>query len=162
MKKIIALTLAAVFVLCAVSCGKKGNGEPMVSMYDLRVMMLDADETLPEMKSVSSSDKDAESLFGYLSDVDYSKVEGFFLSFAAEGDAYEIAAVALRDEGDVREMKTSIEKHVAGRVELYRNYKPDQVPRAEAAKVIVSGRYVALVMCDKADAVLDAFEKGIK
>ena len=162
MRKIVALTLAAVFILCAVSCGKKEETDPMVSMYDLRVMMLGADETLPEMKSVSSSDADAESLFSYLSDFDYSKVEGFFLSYAVEGDSYEIAVVALRDEGDVTAMKESIEKHVAGRVELYKNYKPDQVSRAETAKVAICGRYVALVMCDKVDAVLDAFEKGIK
>ncbi|MBR6290446.1 MAG: DUF4358 domain-containing protein [Clostridia bacterium] len=162
MRKMVALTLAAVFVLCFVSCGKKEETEPMVSMYDLRVMMLAADETLPEMKSVSSSDEDAESLFGYLSDVDYSKVEGYFLSYAAEGDSYEIAVVAMRDAGDVPAMKESVEKHVAGRIELYRNYKPEQVPRAEEASVTVSGRYVALVMCDRADAVLEAFKKGIK
>ncbi len=161
MKKAIALILAAVFVLCAVSCGNKET-EPTVSMYDLRVAMLGADEKLPEMISVSSSDEDAEKLFSYLSDADYSKVEGFFLSYAAEGGSYEIAVVALRDEGDVTAMKESIEKHVAGRIELYRNYKPDQVPRAEAAVVTVSGRYVALIMCDKEDAVREAFEKGVK
>ena len=161
-KRIIALTLAAFCLIFAVSCGKNKETEPMVSMYDLRVAMLGADGSLPEMKSVSSSDEGAAELFSYLSDADYSKVEGFFLSYAAEGDSYEIAVVAMRNESDVSEMKASVEKHVAGRVELYKNYKPDQVPRAEAALVTVSGRYVALIMCDSPEAVREAFEKGIK
>lgn len=162
MKRLTAIALAAILLLFAVSCGKNKEAEPMVSMYDLRVAMLAADGALPEMTSVSSSDEDAESLFSYLSDEDYSKVEGFFLSYAAEGDSYEIAVVAMRSESDVPEMKASLVKHAAGRVELYKNYKPDQVPRAEAATVITSGRYVALIMCDNADAVREAFEKGIK
>ena len=132
-----------------------------VSMYDLRKAMLAADPNLPEMQVVSSTDQEAEDLFTYLSDLDYGKVESYFLSYAAEGESYEIAVVALRDAADADALTRSLMEHVNGRVLLYKNYAPEQVARAEAARTVTIGRYVALLMCDDQEAVLSAFRAGV-
>ena len=169
MKRLSVLLLAAVLILTG--CGPKPQPtepetstepvKPMVSMYDLRKAMEAAEPDLPEMLSVSSSDEDAANLFAYLSDLDYEKVEGFFLSYAAQGEAYELAVVALKDPADLPALEASLRAHQQDRVLLYKNYAADQVAMAEAAKVVSRGRYGALVMCAHPEAVLEVFEKGV-
>ena len=185
MKRWICMAFAALMVLlCA--CGSDGKSEETagettakesaaaqtesaketasetVSMYDLRKAMLAADPSLPEMTAVSSSDEKCDELFAYLSDLDFSKVDGYFLAYAADGMAYEIAVVALKDEGDVSELKDSLIRHVEGRVNLYKSYAPDQVEKAENALIVASGRYAALIMCDDQAAVREVFENSVK
>ncbi len=174
MRRIILFVLAAALLLAG--CGKapaettqpKQTTEaakpvPMVSMYDLRVSMLAAQAGLPEMTSVSSSDENADGLFAYLSDLDYEKVEGFFLSYASDGKtANEIAVVCLKDEADLPALKTSLQAHVQGRVDLYKTYAPDQVDQASAAELVTQGRYMALVMCADRAAVKAAFSAGLQ
>ena len=123
--------------------------------------MLSADKSLPEMKTVTDKDENAADLFGYLSDFDYDKVEAYFLSYAADGQSYEIAVVALKDADDAEALKSTLKKHCKNRVNLYQSYAPDQVRRAEAAELAVSGGYVALIMCDDQEAVKKAFQAGI-
>lgn len=139
------------------------SGQPvMVSMYDLRVAMLHADPAMPEMKSVSSSDDKADQLFTYLAEFDYEKVEGYFLSYAADGMAYEVAVVCLKDAADVAGLKAALQDHVEGRVNLYKTYAPEQMDRAKAAEFVTVGRYVALIMCDDRAAVRSAFQSGVQ
>ena len=131
---------------------------PMVSLYDLRVAMLAAQPGLPEMLCVSSADENADGLFAYLSDLDYEKVEGFFLAYAADGKtANEIAVVCLKDPADLPALKASLNKHIQGRVDLYRSYAPELVDQAGAAELAVRGRYCALIMCADRAAVKAAF-----
>ncbi len=133
-----------------------------VSMYDLSKAMEAADPSLPKLLRVSSSDTDAATLFEYLSTFEYDKVAGYFLAYAADGSASELAVVAVKDPADLPALKASLETHVAERVKLYKNYAPEQVAQAEAAQVVTSDRYAALVMCQAQDAVLAAFRQGIQ
>ena len=133
-----------------------------LSLYDLRKDMLAADPSMPEMTAVSSVDEKADALFAYLSDLDYSKVEGYYLAYAADGTAYEVAVVVLKERSDVSELENSLRKHVEGRVNLYKSYAPEQVERAENAEIVSSGRYVALIMCGDQAAVRSVFENGVE
>ena len=128
-----------------------------VSMYDLRRAMCAVDPSLPEMLYASSADSNPAELFANISDVDYDKIECFFLAYDAEGKANEIAVVCAKDAGDTQEIKSSLIKHVAERVEMYSTYMPDQKKKAEDAYVFTSGRYAVLIMCDDKDAVKSAF-----
>ena len=119
--------------------------------------MCAADSSLPEMLYASSSDSDAEILFCNISDEDYSKVEGFFVAYASDGKAYEIAVIFSKEEADAADMTASLIRHAAERAEMYSYYMPDQVPKAEAAKVFTDGRFSVLIMCDDQDSVEKAF-----
>lgn len=135
--------------------------ENAISVYDLRVEMLKADPSLPEMLVASSADKHPEELFKYLSDIDYEKVDGFFLAYAADGMAYEIAAVILKNNADVSECESSLKDHVKGRVELYKNYAPEEVAKAKESRIVTVGRCVALIMCDNKTAVESAMKQAL-
>lgn len=156
-KRALMCLLAAVLVLCA-GCG----GSPTVSMFDLRTAMLAADPSLPEMTSVSHADEHAAELFAYLSELDYGKVDAFFLSYSSVGKADEIAVVAVKDPADVTAAKDTLLRHRDKRIALYRQYDPKQEVRAKGALIFTQERYAVLIICDRPTAVKAAFTTFLK
>jgi hypothetical protein len=159
MKKIISVMLALVVLL---QCGCGGTKSDTVSMYDLRQTMEAADKSLPEMLNASSADENAADQFAYISDLDYGKVDSFFLSYAKEGTADEIAVVAVKDENDIDEAKQSLETHRQNRRKLLDQYEPEEVKRIDDGLVFAKDQYAVLIICDDASAVKAAFEKAIE
>ena len=160
-KKLTALTIALCLLLPSLA-GCAQEEKPAVSMYDLSRVMLAADDTLPEMSFVSSSDDNASELFGYLSDLDYALVDSYFLSYSSKGLADEIAVVALKDAADAAAAAKTIEAHVQNRAAMYRQYDPTQTDRAEGALVFTSGRYAVLIISEKQKDVKTAFDAFMK
>ena len=152
MKRTVSLLLALCLCFCLCACGESRE---TVSMYDLRVEMLSAAGKLPDMLSASSSDDNAKSSFSYISDMDYDKVEAYFVSYANELASYEIA---VKDASDVSVAADSLKQHAQNRVDFYRSYGVSEVPRAENALVFTDGRYAVLIMTDSNSAVRSAFE----
>ena len=146
------------FVLLFSACGKN-NTTKLVSMYDLRVAMEAADDSLPEMTNINSSEDGAKDQFAkYVCEVDYDKVAGFFVSYAVEGGlADEIVVVAVKDASDVKEVKELLEKHKQDRYHLLEQYEPKEVKRVSDGLVFTDGNYAVLIICDRADAVKKAF-----
>ena len=159
MKRIICLICAAALCLSLCACGKPSEA---IDMQALEKSMLEADKSLPEMKISGSWDENAEKAFSYISDMEYNKIRGFFLAYAADGMAYEIAVVQLKDQNDVVELGVSLSKHVDSRVQMYKTYEPDQVERAQNAAVKTIGDCVLLMMCDGQQNVETAFKNFTK
>ena len=152
-----------IVVFCVLlGCMGCGQDTPPVSMYDLSRAMLAADDTLPEMSYVSSSDENAAELFSYLSDLDYTLVDSYFLSYSSKGLADEIAVIALKNSADAYAAKKTIDAHVQSRVAMYKQYDPSQTSRVEGAMVFTSGRYVVLIISDKQHEVKNAFDAFIR
>ena len=175
------LPFATILLLCALviaGCGENKHTETgtstateseqtadirdELSLYDLRNAMCAADSSLPEMLYASSSDSDPDVLFMNISDEDYSEVDGFFVAYSADGKAYEIAVIRSKEEATAVKMTESLTRHTAERAKTYSYYMPDQVPKAEAAKIFTAGRYSVLIMCNDRDAVEKAFYDFIK
>ena len=78
-KRTICKMLALVLICSSlVSCGNKETKEqPTVDMHELKNELLASDTTLPEMKTVTSEDENAELNFTSLSDMDYSLVDSY-------------------------------------------------------------------------------------
>ena len=152
------LTAALVFS----SCTSAGDS-PQISMYDLRNAMIQGVE-FGDMTYVSSSDGDAEKSFGYLSDMDYSKIESFFMYYASDGakSADEIAVITVKDGEDPAEALSSLKDHLEYRKSLYRNYGADQLPKLERAVTVSRGNCAALIVCDDNPAVRAGFENYLK
>lgn len=169
MRKLLCLLLAALLLLagCAGPVQKPEDESteavPMVSMYELRKAMLEAQPGLPDMTAVSSSDENAGALFAYLSELDYEKVEGYFLAYSSDGKtANEFAVVCLKDPADLPALEATLKAHVQGRVSLYKSYAPELVEQASAAEIVTEGRYMALIMCEDRAAVKAAFLAGVR
>ena len=145
------------FSLCA--CGEKTKS---IDMQALENSMVSADKTLPEMKVSGSWDENSEKAFSYISDLEYNKIHGFFLAYAADGMAYEIAVVQLKDKSDASAMADSLREHVQSRVQMYKTYEPQQVQRAESAVVKTDGDCVLLIMSDAPQNAETAFKEFTK
>lgn len=158
-KKIAAMLCAFALMLGISGCA---GDESQISIYELQKAMVTADISLPEMLISNSNEENAEKTFSYLSEMDYNKVESYFLAYAADGMAYEIAAVVLKDSADAKQLRDSLQKHLDGRISLYRTYEPEQVQRAEAAVIVTKGNAVALIMCDDIKAAETAFNNFFK
>ncbi len=159
MKRIICLICAAALCLSLCACG--GQSEK-IDMYELQKSMLQADRSLPEMMVTGSWEENAEKAFSYISDLEYNKVSGYFLAYAADGMAYEIAVVQLKDQNDIVDLGVSLSKHVDSRVQMYKTYEPDQVERAQSAAIKTIGNCVLLMMCNEQQNVETAFKEFIK
>lgn len=131
-------------------------------MQALENSMVSADKSLPEMKVSGSWDENAEKAFSYISDLEYNKIHGFFLAYAADGMAYEIAVVQLKDKSDASAMADSLREHVQSRVQMYKTYEPEQVQRAESAVVKTDGDCVLLIMSDAPQNAETAFKEFTK
>ena len=106
--------------------------------------------------------QNAEKAFSYISDMEYNKIHGFFLAYAADGMAYELAVVQLKDKSDAGEMEDSLNEHVQTRVRMYKTYEPEQVQRAENAVVKTVGDCVLLIMSDSPENAETAFKEFTK
>ena len=159
MKRIICVICALAMCLSVCACGEKTQ---KIDMYELQRSMVSADKSLPEMKISGSWDENAETAFSYISDMEYNKIHGFFLAYAADGMAYELAVVQLKDKSDAGEMEDSLNEHVQTRVRMYKTYEPEQVQRAENAVVKTVGDCVLLIMCDSPENAETAFKEFTK
>lgn len=160
LSKILTVLLSATILVAGFcGCGKKEAPQARVDMERLEEAMMAADDTLPEMKSISSRQEDGEELFSALSDVDYDKVQDYFFCYAAEGTASEFAVIFVKEEEDVSEVEQSLRDHIESRKLSYQNYAPDQVEVAEKALVFSNGNYVAYVMHKSPSYIKAAFEK---
>jgi hypothetical protein len=132
-----------------------------VSMYDLSKEVIEAADGLPEMTTVNSEAADADRLFSYISDVEYSKIDSFFLSYSTEGKADEIAVVKLKDISDMNEVMDSFRSHLKDRTNIYKSYGADQVKRVEDAKLYSKGDYAVLLICDNKKKIISVIDKAI-
>lgn len=158
-KRIVCALCAVMLSLSLCACGEKTKS---IDMQALENSMVSADKTLPEMKVSGSWEENAEKAFSYISDLEYNKIHGFFLAYAADGMAYEIAVVQLKDKSDASAMADSLREHVRSRVQMYKTYEPQQVQRAESAVVKTDGDCVLLIMSDAPRNAETAFKEFTK
>ena len=158
-KRIVCALCAVMLSLSLCACREKTKS---IDMQALENSMVSADKTLPEMKVSGSWDENAEKAFSYISDLEYNKIHGFFLAYAADGMAYEIAVVQLKDKSDASAMADSLREHVRLRVQMYKTYEPQQVQRAESAVVKTDGDCVLLIMSDAPQNAETAFKEFTK
>ena len=158
-KRMVCALCAVMLSLSLCACGEKTKS---IDMQALENSMVSADKSLPEMNVSGSWDENAEKAISYISDLEYNKIHGFFLAYAADGMAYEIAVVQLKDKSDASAMADSLREHVRSRVQMYKTYEPQQMQRAESAVVKTDGDCVLLIMSDAPQNAETAFKEFTK
>lgn len=156
--------LAAVAVLLS-ACGNSESTETEknnVTISDLQKNMLAADTTLPELVIVSDTDEQADLNFSYLSDLSYDMVDSYFYAYAKDGTAEEIAAIKLKDKGDVASMMDSLHDHVKQREGTFQEYDPKQVEMVKNAVVTRQGNYITLIISQKNGLVQKVFQESFE
>ena len=156
--------LSCSLIVCLFAgCGKDNREPEYVSMYDLSRAMLSATE-FGDMNYVSSADDGAKDLFTYLSDMDYDKVEQFFLAYAKDGkgNADEIAVVQVKNKNDIDEAVKTLNAHLQKRINLYRTYDPTQSAKIEKGEVFTESGLAILIVSENNAAVKSACLSSLK
>ena len=152
-----ALLLACVLLFALCSCNEKKEKKKEIDVHTLCHKITES-VTLPEMLELRDDDKDPAKGFSTICGLDYAKVEAFDLYFAADGTAYEIAVIKLKDEKDIDALKKSLKDHVKQRIDGFRTRMPDEITRAESTVITDNDKYAALVMCDEPERGKAAFD----
>ncbi|MBR4240911.1 MAG: DUF4358 domain-containing protein [Eubacterium sp.] len=154
---VILLAFAAILSACSSKPAKE------ISMYDLKNAMAGATSRFSEMTYASSEDSDKENIFTHISDMNYSKVNSFFIYYATNGtgNADELAVIEVKDSSDLSEARKSLEAHLETRKSLYSTYDKSQLKKLEAARIATNGNCAALIVGDEADKISDAFQNFI-
>lgn len=160
MKRLISAALALCLALVLAACGKGPGG---ADIFELGAELSGMAEALPDMTSVSSEGGEATGaeLFPYLSDMDYSLVAGFYLSYATGGSAEEIALIKVKDAGSLPLAQASLERHLEGRRNLFRTYDPAGAALLDGARISASGDVAALIICENSAEVAGAFRRAM-
>jgi hypothetical protein len=116
------------------------------------------------MLGLSTNDGNAEEQFGNnITDMDYDKIDDFFVSYAKEGGkADEIIVIAVKNTNDLAEAKQALEDHRESRRKLLEQYEPEEVKRVEDGIIFTEKQYAVLLICENQDAVKQAFEGAVK
>ena len=159
MKRLLAAALLLTLALSLAACGGGHGTDPVT----LGAVLVEKAEALPDMTTVSSESRDAAGaeLFPYLSDMDYSLVAGFYLSYSTSGSAEEIALIRVKDPRDLAEARASLERHLSSRSNLFRTYDPGQNAMVEAAHIAASGDTAALFICKNAGELEREFKAAL-
>ena len=158
MKRIISLTLILIIIL-SLFAGCTGNSGKDISLYDLGQAMTNASDNLGELSYASSEDAESESVFSNISDMDYSKVKGFFIYYAKEGkgNADEIALINVKNSSDLESARQTLQTHLDKRTALYKTYDKTQLDKLGKAKIVTSSNCAVLIVADDADKIEKAF-----
>ena len=162
MKKTIALLLClATFMLLLCGCSKGTANN--VSLFDLKEAMLAA-TTFGDMAYVSSEDKEAETYFATVSDLDYAKVDAFSITYAKDGkgNADEIVVIRVKDAADTAPALATLQAHLKTRQSIYATYDPTQSEKIGKGVTFSKGVYAVLIVSDDNAAVKAAFDEHVK
>ncbi|MBQ1839127.1 MAG: DUF4358 domain-containing protein [Ruminococcus sp.] len=162
MKKTIALLLClATFMLLLCGCSKGTANN--VSLFDLKEAMLAA-TTFGDMAYVSSEDKEAETYFATVSDLDYAKVDAFSITYAKDGkgNADEIVVIRVKDAADTAAALATLQTHLKTRQSIYATYDPTQSEKIGKGVTFSKGAYAVLIVSDDNAAVKAAFDEHVK
>ena len=156
-RKITAVILSAV-MLCGIlsACGDDAEE---ISMYDLNQALVGFTGDPDSMKYASSSDSNPEELLSHVSNIEYSKVKAFFITYATNGtgNADEIVAIQVKKKSDLNQAADSLRSHLETRKTLYAAYDKSQLPKLEKAKVFTRGTLAILMVSDNPDKMEAAF-----
>ena len=162
MRRLFALLLILALALGLAACGSQGGSkaaDPLALGEELKSRA----EGLPDMTTVSSGGDEATGaeLFPYLSDMDYSKVAGYYLSYATAGSPEEIALIRVKDASDLAEARASLERHLENRRNIFRTYDPAGAALLDKARITASGDLAAIIVCENSDELERELRKTI-
>lgn len=146
MKRIISLCLAAALLLSAAACGSKQPAAPALKEgVTLQGLMDDLSEEYGFAMPAPLDD----TILSDLLDIDPGDVEKYagYISMVMVSSDNLIAIKAK--EGKTEDIQKKLEARKEFEVNSFMTYLPDQLDKAQAAKVFAIGDYVFLVMIAK-------------
>lgn len=161
LKKVMMIGIAVVLGIAMTACGGGAKETQTVDLKSMQTSLPAADSTLPEMTMITSEDENAELNFTALCDYDYSKVDSYFYTYAADGTAPEIAVVVLKKASDAADLMNSITDHNAKREGTMASYTPEQVAMVQSYVLTHQENCVLYAVGGQNGMVQKAFQEAV-
>ena len=158
MKRFFTAVLTAVLAICLMACGSSNTADAV----SVGKKVMNEASGFPEMKTITSSEKDAEINFSTLCDFDYGKVSSFYYAYAADGTAPEVAVVSLKNADDTADLMSSIKAHAKTREGTMQEYTPDQVAMVQSYILVQKNGTVGFFIGKGAAALEKSFKAEVK
>lgn len=123
--------------------------------------MLLSQQNLPAITRLTPQDEDFAAFLSGDYGVDPSTVSDGAICYAEGVEASEIAVLTLTDEANIPDAQDALTAYARSRAALFEGYAPIQAAMAQNAKVAVSGRHIALIICPDTASAESAFQSGL-
>lgn len=139
------IAIICVFMTSFTGCGKE-EAESKFSATQLMEKVLSGINDLPEVEVVTEKSDDAESIFSYLSDLNFDKVKSFEYRFSKEGLADEIAVIEVKNSDDVDSVMKDLNDRVETRKNTFKTYDEKEVSKFDTALVVAKDNYILMII----------------
>lgn len=150
--KILAALLVPAMLLSLTACG----GDTSSAVTESSSVQNNVNASAPaditskimtDIKFPSMAEIKEDRLASYY-DVDVAKIDSFSAFICGSG-AYpdEIAIFKMKSADDVNTVKTVLEDRVEKQTTTFKDYTPDEMYKIDGKNIIVSGNYIALIIC---------------
>lgn len=151
--RIIAALLVPAMLASLTACGggeTSGTGTTSSKVESNVSASAPADITakiMGDIKFPSMAEIKSDRLSTYY-DVDADKIEAFSAYICGSG-AYpdEIAVFKMKSADDVSAVKSVLDKRVESQTTTFKDYTPDEMYKIDGKNIIISGSYIALIIC---------------
>ena len=152
-KGIITALLATAMLTSLTACGgntsstETTNSSAVESNVNASAPADITSKIMGDIKFPSMAEIKSDRLSTYY-DVDADKIEAFSAYICGSG-AYpdEIAVFKMKSADDVNAIKTVLDKRVESQTTTFKDYTPDEMYKIDGKNVIISGNYIALIIC---------------
>lgn len=158
MKKTMYCFLTLLLLISLTACGERQASEPSYDPEILGESIIESQAGLPSLTSLTSKD----SYFtAYLCDyylLDGEQVEGGVIYYADGVEASEIAVLLLKEDLIAQAIQSQLLEYLTNRASVFEGYAPQQTALVKKGRVVIHGRYIALLICQDVESAQRAFE----
>lgn len=150
--KIIAALLVPAMLVSLTACGgnTSSTGTANSSVESSVNVSAPSDITkkiMEDIKFPSMAEIKSDRLSTYY-EVEAEKIDSFSAYICGSG-AYpdEIAIFKMKSADDVNAVKAALDKRVESQTTTFKDYTPDEMYKIDGKNIIISGNYIALIIC---------------
>lgn len=150
--KIIAALLVPAMLVSLTACGgnTSSTGTANSSVESSVNASAPSDITkkiMEDIKFPSMAEIKSDRLSTYY-EVEAEKIDSFSAYICGSG-AYpdEIAIFKMKSADDVKAVKAALDKRVESQTTTFKDYTPDEMYKIDGKNIIISGNYIALIIC---------------
>ena len=165
--KILAALLVPAMLVSLTACGGETSSSTNTSSATESVLNASAPaditkKIMEDIKFPSMAEIKSERLATYY-EVDSDKIENFSAYICGSG-AYpdEIAIFKMKSSADVDAVKTVLQARVESQTTTFKDYTPDEMYKIDGKNIVISGNYIALIICSDNAGATNTFNSMTK
>lgn len=146
-KKTVLFIFIAMLCAALCACGVRADTKTDLTVEDMAAAVIVGQEDMPVLYAVNTENDDFDSYVDlYFPDM-RGVVDKGIICTPSGAEASEIAVFMFQSEVMAENAESTLRSYIRGRVSVFEGYAPEQAAIAQKGRVVVNGRYAALLIC---------------